>query len=113
MIYKIDAKDKILGRLATEIVVILRGKNSASFLPHKASSNRVEVANADKLKVSGNKASAKLYWHYTGYPGGIKSESYEMLHQRNPALILRRAVFGMLPKNRLRASMMKNLVIKK
>jgi len=113
MIYQIDAKDKILGRLATEIVVILRGKNSANFEQNKTPSNRVEVVNADQFRVSGNKATQKLYWHYTGYPGGIKSVSYKSLRQRNPEIILRKAIFGMLPKNRLRARMMKNLTIKK
>lgn len=111
MNYKIDASDKILGRLATEITILLRGKNRADFAENKEPSNRVEVTNVKGIKVTGNKATTKLYWRYTGYPGGIKNINYKNLQRINPGAVLKKAVFGMLPKNRLRAKIMKNLII--
>ena len=112
MKHTIDATDKILGRIATEIAVILRGKNSAKFLPYVDSGNSVDVVNIDKVKISGNKASTKPYWRYTGYPGGIRKIIYEDLEKKNPGETLRRAVYGMLPVNKTRVKLMKRLVVK-
>ena len=82
--HTIDATDKILGRLATEVSVLLRGKNSAEFLPYVDSGNFVNVINIDKIKVSGNKESTKPYWRYTGYPGGIRKIIYKDLPSDDP-----------------------------
>lgn len=112
MNYKIDAKDKILGRLATEIALLLRGKNTAEFIPNKLPINKVEVINTEKIRLTGKKEWSKVYWRYSGYPGGIKRTSIESMREKNPARILEKAVYGMLPKNRLRAKIMKLLVIK-
>ncbi|MDP3710157.1 MAG: 50S ribosomal protein L13 [bacterium] len=113
MEYKIDATNKILGRLATEVAVLLRGKNAPSFDPAKLSGNKVVVCNTDKIKFSGKKASQKLYRHHSGYHGGLKEEKLEDLVQRDSRLVLKYAVMGMLPKNRLRAKFIKNLILNK
>jgi len=107
--YKIDAKNKTLGRLATEIAVILRGKNKPDFLPHKLSNNKVIVFNVKEIKISGNKLKNKKYYRHSGYPGGIKEENYETIFSKNPCEPLKRAVYGMLPTNKLRPKMLKNL----
>jgi large subunit ribosomal protein L13 len=109
--YTIDASNRILGRLAGEIAMLLRGKNQESFLPHVDSGNSVEVLNVEKIKVSGNKFNQKVYWHYTGYPGGIRMKTYKNLVQAARGEVLRRAVYGMLPHNKLRAQFMRRLVI--
>ncbi|MBU2564143.1 50S ribosomal protein L13 [Patescibacteria group bacterium] len=109
MIYKIDANDKILGRLAAEIAAILRGKNKPDFLPHKLSGNKVIVFNVSNIKVSGNKFEDKIYYRHSNYPGGIKAETYKQLVEKDPTLPLRKAVRGMLPDNKLRAKMLNNL----
>ena len=110
--YTVDAKDKTLGRLATEVAVLLRGKNDPKFVPYRDSGNTVEVLNSDKFKVSGKKAGEKMYWHYSRYPGGIKGTSYESLRIKNHAKIIQKAVYGMLPKNKLRFQMIKRLIVK-
>ena len=92
--------------------MILRGKNSAKFLPYVDSGNSVDVVNIDKVKISGNKASTKPYWRYTGYPGGIRKIIYEDLEKKKPGETLRRAVYGMLPVNKTRVKLMKRLVVK-
>ena len=111
MKYNIDASNKILGRIATDVAILLRGKNKAEFLPYVDSGNVVEVSNIEGIKISGNKAEAKIYWRYSGYPGGIKKRTYRELSEIDSGEALRRAVYGMLPKNRLRAKMMKRLII--
>mgnify|MGYP001559851955 CR=1 FL=1 len=111
MTYKIDASNKVLGRLATEIAMLLRGKNSPEFTSHVDSQNSVEVSNVNSIRVTGNKATQKTYFHYTGYPGGIRETNYQKLKERKPGEALRRAVYGMLPNNRLRSRMMKRLTI--
>lgn len=113
MKHTIDASDKILGRLAVEIAVILRGKASPEFTPNKMGEDVVEVSNADRVALSGKKRSQKIYSHYSGYPGGLSQMTYEELEAKKPGDALRRAVYGMLPKNKLRAQMMKRLIIKK
>ena len=105
----IDADGKILGRLATEVALLLRGKRKVNFAPYIDGGDFVVVINIDKIKVSGNKEEKKIYYHHTGYPGGIKEISYGKLFEKNPSAILRKAVWGMLPKNKLRAYMIKRL----
>jgi len=110
MEYKIDAKDKILGRLAGEIAVILRGKNSPTFSLHKLSGNKVVVYNTDKIRTTGKKLVQKLYRRHSGYIGvGFKEEKMKDLMARDSRLVLKHAVMGMLPKNRSRAKVIKNL----
>lgn len=113
MDYAIDAADKIVGRLATEIACLLQGKNDPRFDPARAGGNRVTVHNTDRIRITGRKKTQKLYRRHTGYPGGLKEETAERLMRRDSRLVLRRAVNGMLPKNRLRASMMRNLILMK
>ncbi|MEB3272990.1 MAG: 50S ribosomal protein L13 [Prochlorothrix sp.] len=99
--YVIDADGLRLGRLASEIAKILRGKNKPSYTPHLDTGDFVIVINADKVAVTGRKASQKLYRRHSGRPGGMKVESFEKLQARIPERILEQAVRGMLPKNRL------------
>ena len=107
--YTIDAKDKILGRLATKVAALLQGKESPDFAPHEDMGGVVLVKNVDKIKFSGKKAKQKKYYRHSGYLGGLKEESLEDLFQKDPAQILKKAVFGMLPKNKLRAKRIKRL----
>ena len=113
MNYQIDATDKILGRLASEIAILLRGKNTPDFSPEKLAQVTVEVANVKKIKVTGKKMQQKLYRHHSGYHGGLKEETFERVMQKDPRRVLQSAVMGMLPKNRLRDRMIKNLVFVK
>lgn len=109
----IDAKGKILGRLAVEVAVILRGKNKATFLPRLTPQEIVKVTNVGLIKFTGKKLGQKLYRHHSGYPGGLKEESLEKLFARDPREVLKRAVYGMLPKNRTRDKIIKNLKLYK
>ena len=99
--YVVDATDKRLGRLATEIAMILRGKKKAEFTPHMDTGDFVIVINAEKIAVTGKKSSQKLYRRHSGRPGGMKTETFAKLQQRLPERILEHAVKGMLPKNSL------------
>jgi large subunit ribosomal protein L13 len=101
--YTVDAKGKTLGRLATEIAVILKGKNKASFVPHLDNGDYVVVTNCNKFAVTGKKLSDKMYHRHTGFLGGLKSTSLEDLLVKKPAKPLELAVSGMLPKNKLRS----------
>lgn len=107
----IDAEDKTLGRLASEIARILRGKNKPQYTPHVDTGDFVVVINADRVKVSGRKAEQKLYRRHTGYPGGLRETSYEQMMDRKPTEILRKAVWGMIPKTRLGRQQFKKLKI--
>ena len=107
----IDAEDKTLGRLASEIARILRGKNKPQYTPHVDTGDFVVVVNADRVKVSGRKAEQKLYRRHTGYPGGLRETSYEQMMDRKPTEILRKAVWGMIPKTRLGRRQFKKLKI--
>jgi len=107
--YKIDAENKILGRLATEVVTILRGKNSPDFLPYKLSNNRIIVFNTGKIVLTGNKFEKKEYIRHSGYLGGITSVKFKDLFKNNPNEVFRKAVYRMLPKNKLRDKIIKNL----
>ncbi|MGB9743138.1 MAG: 50S ribosomal protein L13 [Minisyncoccales bacterium] len=107
--HTIDATNKNLGRLAAEIAVLLRGKHKSDFVPYKDMGDVVVIKNVNKLKFSGRKLIQKKYYRHSGYLGGIKEISLEKLFKKNPAAVLREAVNGMLPKNRLRAKMIKRL----
>jgi large subunit ribosomal protein L13 len=109
--YVVDAEGQTLGRLATEIATILRGKNKPQYTPHVDTGDFVVVVNAEKVAVTGRKAEQKVYRRHSGYPGGLKETSYEQLMERRPTEILRRAVKGMMPKNRLARQQLRKLKI--
>lgn len=109
--YLVDAADKTLGRLATEIARRLRGKHKAIYTPHVDTGDYIIVVNAEKVKVTGNKAQDKLYRHHTGYPGGVKSISFDKLIKKAPERVLEGAVKGMLPKNPLGRAMFRKLKV--
>ena len=107
----VDASDKVLGRLATEIARRLRGKHKAEYTPHVDTGDYIVVTNAEKVRVTGRKFKNKMYYHHTGFPGGIKSASFEKLQQRNPVKIIELAVKGMLPKNPLGREMYRKMKV--
>lgn len=109
--YLIDAKDKILGRLATKIATILRGKHKPIYTPHVDTGDGVIVINASKIKVTGKKLKEKIYRFYSGYPGGLKEIPLERLLRKSPEKILRLAVKRMIPNNPLGRKMLKKLKI--
>ena len=109
--YLVDATDKTLGRLASEIARRLRGKHKPEYTPHVDTGDYIVVVNADKIRVTGNKASDKMYHHHTGYIGNLKSISFEKLQQRAPGRVLELAVKGMLPKNPLGRAMYRKLKV--
>jgi large subunit ribosomal protein L13 len=109
--YVVDAKGKVLGRLATTIAMILRGKNKPIFTPHMDTGDFVIVVNAEKVKLTGNKLTDKKYYWHTGYPGGIKEITAEKLLKEKPERVLIKAVRGMLPKNSLGRQLIKKLKI--
>jgi len=107
--YKIDAKARILGRLATEAAVLLWGKNRPDFVPNKVPNTKVHVFNIAKIKVSGKKFEDKLYYSHSGYVGNLKVKNFKEIFEKDPCIVMRKAVLGMLPKNKLRKIMIKNL----
>jgi len=107
----IDAEGQTLGRLASEIARLLRGKNKAQYTPHVDTGDFVVVVNAEKVVVTGRKAEQKVYRRHTGYPGGLKETSYEQMLARKPTEILRKAVHGMMPRTRLARKQFKKLKI--
>ncbi len=109
--YVVDASSKVLGRLATEIAHRLRGKHKAEYTPHVDTGDYIVVTNVEKLIVTGRKFKEKMYYNHSGFPGGIKSISFDKLQAKNPARILERAVKGMLPKNPLGREMYRKLKI--
>ncbi len=109
--HQIDASGKILGRLASEIAILLRGKNKVNFQPHLDNGDGVIVSNASKIKFSGKKIEQKQYIHHSGHPGGLKTIGLKEVFTKNPALVLKRAIWNMLPKNKLRIKMIKRLRI--
>lgn len=113
MVYTIDATDQPLGRLASRIAVILRGKTRPDYKPNIMPIEKVIVSNIRNIKFTGNKLKQKRYYHYSGYPGGLKSRRLEELFAKNPERVLWLAVYRMLAKNRLRDKIIKNLEIKK
>ncbi|GAU07876.1 50S ribosomal protein L13 [Desulfoplanes formicivorans] len=109
--YVVDATDKILGRLATEVAVYLRGKHKPEFAPHMDNGDFVVVVNADKIKVTGHKLTQKKYYRHSGYPGGLKETDLRTLLESKPERVIEHAVKGMLPKNALGRAMFKKLKI--
>jgi large subunit ribosomal protein L13 len=107
--YVIDADGQVLGRLATGVATVLRGKHKAIYTPSMDTGDFVIVINADKVTVTGNKETQKLYYHHSGYPGGLKETPYEKLHEEHPERVIVYAVKGMLPRNRLGRAMIKKL----
>ncbi|GAB1233085.1 50S ribosomal protein L13 [Ferrigenium sp. UT5] len=107
----VDAADKVLGRLASQIASRLRGKHKAIYTPHVDTGDFVVVVNADKLRVTGNKAQDKMYYRHTGYPGGIYETNFIKLQQRHPQRVLQKAVRGMLPKGPLGYAMLSKLKV--
>lgn len=111
-LHKIDAEGKAAGRLASEIAIILRGKNKPEYEPHLDCGDIVEVNNTGKLKFTGKKLEQKKYYHYSGYQGGMKERKLGEVFAKNPGEVLRRAVKQMLPDVKFRRSMMRRLIIK-
>ncbi len=109
--YLVNAEGKILGRLATELAKVLRGKNKAIYTPYVDTGDFVVVVNANKVALTGKKLKDKIYYHHTGHPGGIKAVSAEKLLAKKPTELIRMAVKGMLPKNSLGRQMIRKLKI--
>ncbi|GHD25879.1 50S ribosomal protein L13 [Parahalioglobus pacificus] len=109
--FVVDAADKTLGRLASEIAHRLRGKHKAEYTPHVDTGDYIVVINAEKVRVTGNKTTDKMYHRHTGYPGGLKSMSFEKLIDRAPERAIQSAVKGMLPRNPLGRAMFKKLKV--
>jgi large subunit ribosomal protein L13 len=107
----VDASDKTLGRLASEIALRLRGKHKAEFTPHVDTGDYIVVINAEKVRVTGAKFTDKIYHSHTGYPGGLKSISFEKLIDKAPERVIQGAVKGMLPRNPLGRAMFKKLKV--
>lgn len=109
--FVVDAADKTLGRLASEIAHRLRGKHKPEYTPHVDTGDYIVVVNAEKVRVTGKKTTDKIYHHHTGYPGGLKSISFEKLIDKAPERVIQGAVKGMLPKNPLGRAMFKKLKV--
>ena len=107
----VDAEGKNLGRLASEIAIVLRGKNKPQYTPHVDTGDFVVVINAEKIAVTGNKLTGKVYYRHSGYPGGLKSRTLAQMLERRPTEVVRKAVKGMLPKNRLAAKQLTKLKV--
>ena len=107
--FVVDASDKVLGRLATQIAARLRGKHKAIYTPHIDTGDFIVVTNVDKIRVTGTKIDSKLYHRHSGYPGGIRTTSFSKMQQRFPGRVLEKAVKGMLPKGPLGYAMLKKL----
>lgn len=105
----IDAETEVLGRLSTRIVGLLMGKGKVTYSAHLDSGDYVVVVNAAKVRVTGNKEKGKIYYRHSGYPGGFREQTLSELRARNPIKIIEKAVFNMLPKNRLRSDRMARL----
>ncbi|MCR9192664.1 MAG: 50S ribosomal protein L13 [Gammaproteobacteria bacterium] len=109
--YIVDASNQVLGRLASQIALRLRGKHKAEYTPHVDTGDYIVVTNVESIRVTGRKAKDKMYYSHSGFPGGIKEISFEKLQAQHPARILERAVKGMLPKNPLGREMYRKLKI--
>ena len=109
--YVVDASGQVLGRLATKIATVLRGKNKPQFTPHLDTGDFVVVINAEKVRLTGKKADIKTYSHYTGYPGGLKQEVFSDIQRRHPERLVEWAVWGMLPHSRLGKQQIKKLKV--
>jgi len=109
--YVIDASGKTLGRLATRVATVLRGKNNPGYAPFMDCGDYVIVVNAGKVRVTGKKREDKVYWRHTGYPGGLKLTSFTEAMEKDPTFAVRNAVKGMLPRNRLGRRLLKKLKV--
>ena len=107
----VDAEGKVLGRMATRIANVLRGKNKPIFTPHVDTGDFVVVVNAEKITLTGNKLTNKVYYQHSGYPGGLKAATAKKIQEEKPEELIRLAVKGMLPKNKLGSSLIKKLKI--
>jgi large subunit ribosomal protein L13 len=107
--YLVDAEKKILGRLASRVAILLRGKHKPTFTPNVDTGDHVIIINAEKVRLTGPKFKTKVYAHHTGYPGGLKTVTAAELHAKKPTELLTRAIKGMLPKNSLGRQMAKKL----
>ncbi|MEK7151203.1 MAG: 50S ribosomal protein L13 [Patescibacteria group bacterium] len=112
MLHNIDATNQPLGRLASKVALILRGKNLPTFQPNIMPQEKVIVDNITKIKFTGKKIDQKIYYHYSGYPGGMKARKLKNVFEKDPGKIFKLAVYRMLAPNRLRAKIIKNLEIK-
>lgn len=112
-VHEIDASGQALGRLATRIATILIGKHKATYVPNLDAGDAVRVKNAAQVKLTGNKADTKVYYHFSGYPGGMKSRKYVDEMAKDPGRVIKAAVDKMLPKNTLRSRRLKRLTIVK
>lgn len=109
--FVVDAQDQVLGRLASKVANVLRGKHKPIWAPHMDVGDFVVIVNADKILVTGRKAEQKKYYHHSGYPGGLKETSYATMMEKKPEFVVREAIRGMLPHNRLGRQMLKKLKI--
>lgn len=109
--YVVDASEKVLGRLSTQIAMRLRGKHKPEYTPHADTGDYIIVINAAQIKVTGDKAKNKIYYDHSGYPGGLKETPYEKLQEKDPTRIIERAVKGMLPRNPLGRAMLSKLKV--
>ncbi len=109
--YVVDAQGQVLGRLASQIARVIRGKHKAVFTPNMDTGDFVVVLNADKIRVTGKRETQKEYFSHSGYPGGVRIRSYSELIEKNPALVIQKAVRGMLPKTRLGKKLIKKLKV--
>jgi large subunit ribosomal protein L13 len=109
--YLVDLKNKVVGRAASRIASILRGKHKVEYVPYLDVGDYVVAINAAQMKVTGKKLEKKIFYHHSGFPGGLKKESLASLFQRKPEEVFRKAVWGMLPKNNLRKKLIKKLKV--
>ena len=109
--YVVDAKDKVLGRLATQIAIHLRGKHKPEYTPHADAGDYIIVINAARVQVTGKKAESKLYYRHSGFPGGLKERTFEEQQAKDPTQTIELAVKGMLPKNPLGREMLRKLKV--
>jgi large subunit ribosomal protein L13 len=107
--HKIDASDKVLGRLASEVAVLLRGKQKTEFVRHKDVGDFVVIQNVDKVRVTGKKMEQKKYYRHSGYPGGLKSITMGKIFERDPGELFKKTVSGMMPHNKLKKEQLKRL----
>ena len=107
----VDADGVPLGRLASRVAQMLRGKHKATYAPHVDGGDYIVIVNAEKVAVTSNKSQSKIYYRHSGYPGGLKEESFERLMERRPKAIIERAVRGMLPKTKLGRQMIRKLKV--
>lgn len=110
-LHKINAEGKSVGRLATQIALILRGKNKTEYLPHLDMGDMVQIINIKKIKLTGKKIEQKKYYKYSGYPGGLKTKKIQEVLEKNPSDVLKKAVRDMLPPTKHRTNMLKRLII--